>query len=510
MKLQLAPVFTEFAVLQRGKKIPVWGKSADGDSVTVRLGKEEKTVSCVKGNWCAEFAPLEACEKIELSVSSRKTGEKLRLENLAVGEVWLAGGQSNMEFPVRYDAGLKELLETEDDPYLRFFNYPQTPFIGFWEKENNLNDGFWRKWEEAEDRKFFSAVGCYMGLILRKTLKVPVGILGCNWGGTPASAWCALEDIEADEALKPILDWQKEAEEKCDWPAYIKSSEEPTPPQDPKMAELFEKMMMGEDISSFFENGMPDMGERPVYNTYMPGPRAAVRPAGIYNTMLKNIAPYGLAGFIWYQGEDDDAKNWIDFYDRSMIAMITSWRKLWAEKLPFLQVELAPFEGRGFNAAHDYARMRLKQHEAEKSLEDVYDICILDVGEAQNIHPRQKSKVGRRLAHIALKHVYHASDLEADNPRLVNAVRGERTIVLSFSHTAEGLHEEGNIRDVLKVTSEGKDVECEITVSEENVILEGAFSQYGKIRVEYCQFNYCRAVLFNSEDNPVFGFVLEV
>ena len=225
--------------------------------------------------------------------------------------------------------------------------------------------------------------------------------------------------------------------------------------------------------------------------------------------MLKKTAPYAIKGAVWYQGEDDDAREWVDFYDESMKTMVACWRKLWGWQFPFFQVELAPFRGVGVTGAKKYDVLRHKQHKAARETENMYDVCILDAGEEFNIHPRHKKIVGERLGRIVMKHVYDDESLVADCPEFREAVREGNEITLSFDNRADYLKVRGCLRGALKVTINDEPVEYDADIDTDKLIIRGRFDNK-KVRIEYCEANYVPAVLFNSEGNPVYGFTCEV
>ena len=508
MKLKPALIFGEHMILQRDKEIKIWGTSAFNDVVTVKLNNQCVSTDTVRGEWIVTLKPEKAIEKTTLEISSKVTGELIAFNDVAIGEVWLAGGQSNMEFIMKYDVDYPTTKNTPSDDLLRSFTYPQTAFKGFLETENLPEMGFWRKWDCEENRSHFSAVATYMGMILREKLNVPVGIISCNWGGTPVAAWTEMEDLLKEEKLKKILDWHNDACEKTNWPKYISASEVRAPEPTEQQKAFNDKFMMGEFGKEFFENFDPSTMPVLDFAPYTPGPRSTVRPAGLYENMLSKVAPYGIKGFVWYQGEDDDARGWADIYDVSIITMIKCWRKLWKEELPFYQIELAPFKGVGITAAKEYALIRHQQAKASKELKDVYDVCILDAGEEYNIHPRRKKMVGNRLGRIVMKHSYGDNSLVADCPRMI-AAKKDKDIVISFDNTADGLKINGDLKENLILTSNDKKLEYEATVDKDKLILKGDFPNE-KIKISFCEENYCIDPLYNSEDNPVYGFTIEV
>lgn len=511
MKLQPALVFGEHMVLQRDKEIKVWGYTAIDDVVTVSLGGEVVKAPAPDGKWMAVFSPKEATSQTTMTIESRETEEFIEFRDVAIGEVWLAGGQSNMEFLMKFDYDFEDTKKLPDDKDLRYFCYPETAYKGFMETEDYLpNWGFWRKWTKEENRKQFSAVAGYMGMILRKKLGVPVGILACNWGGTPASAWTAPEDLAADPVFKPILDWHSEALKNINWERYIGASDRKAPPKDPEVEAIFEKMMMGEDVSEFFKNFNPEDMLKGDFVPFMPGPRSTVRPSGLYENMLCKVAPYTIRGAVWYQGEDDDARDWQDFYDVSMKTLIKSWRKLWGYSFPFYQVDLAPFRGWGPTGAKKYPLIRHQQSKSSNETEDAYDICILDAGEEFNIHPRHKKIVGERLGRVVMKHTYGDNTLVADCPKWIRVDKRDGKVDIYFDNAADGMEIRGDLKSALKIKKGDTELEYTATVDNDRVTLETSFSNEDKLHIEYCEENYCPAVLFNSEGNPAYAFTVEL
>lgn len=531
MKLQPAMMFGEHMLLQREQEIPVWGRSVRGDVVTVTLGGQKQTTNAENGEWRVMFPPMEAAEHVTMTISSERTGENLVFRDVAIGEVWIAGGQSNMEFLLKYDEGIDQMCQTPDDPGFRYFRYPQANFTGCLEKEIYPDDGFWRMWTEAENRRMFSGPVAYMGRKLREALKVPVGFIGCNWGGTPASAWTAMEDLRANPALEPVLQTYRESCGGLRLAEYYEISDQPEAGPSPELQEELERIMMGIGLEEFFAKmeANPPRPEEMIYAPFVMGPRAAVRPAGLYETMLRKVAPYAARGVIWYQGEDDDARGWAGFFGESMKTLIHSWRKLWGRELPFLQVELAPFAGRGMTAAKDYPLIRRQQRQVMDQLDGVHNVCVMDAGDELNIHARNKRPAGERLARLARKYVYGEAELLADSPRFVRAERKEDQVWLYFSDCGDGLYLAGERSgaketvqgdanrqeeipgDSLEVTVDGKAVHPAVSVYGEALVLtDQMFADGRTIRIAFAEKNYCVDLLYNSAGLPAFPFTTDL
>mgnify|MGYP005809986481 FL=1 len=509
MKLQPAMMFGENMVLQRGEPVPVWGRSVRGDTVTVTLGGHTAAAAAENGRWRVLLPPMEAADRITMEITSQRTGERLVFENAAIGEVWLAGGQSNMEFLLKYDELAEEMYQDQEDPGLRFFRYPQVNFPGCLEQNAYPDNGFWRRWDSRENRGMFSAVAAYMGRQLRRALGVPVGFIGVNWGGTPAAAWTSWEALAENPALKPVLDWYQESCASLDLSKYYQASDKPAPDPSPQEQARMDRFMMGIGLEELLSKDPPPLPPPADYTPYLPGPRSAVRPAGLYSSMLKQVAPYGVRGAVWYQGEDDDARGWQDFYDESMKALIQSWRNLWNKELPFLQVELAPFGDKYFNGAKAYFTMREKQRAAAGALPGVHNVCILDAGDEVNIHVRKKRPVGERLALLARKYVYGETSLLADSPQCTGGVREGDTLRLNFQNAGEGLMLRGSLEGLLRVTADGKPVSPAAAVEGSQLVLTaGELAGAGSVQVQFAQVNFCQMPLFGSTGLPAFPFIL--
>ena len=511
MKLQPALIFGEHMVLQRNEPVSVWGRSVRDDEITVTLGGVTARAAAAGGHWKVELPPFGATERAEMTIESSLTGEKITFHDVAIGEVWLAGGQSNMEFLLKYDELAEDMYAEDDDELLRYFRYPLANFPGCVEKDAYPDDGFWRRWAGRDSKGMFSAPSAYMGRQLRKALGVPVAFIGCNWGGTPAAAWTAMEDLKANPALKPVLDWHEAACAAVDLAKYYAASEAPAPDPSPEERAGMDAFMMGIGLEEFLRN----MDKMPLpqldYGPYMPGPRAAIRPAGLYENILCRIAPYAVRGAIWYQGEDDDARDWYGFYGESMKTLIQSWRKLWGKELPFLQVELAPFEGIGVTAAKDYPAIRRGQRAAMDALPGVHNACIMDSGDRINIHVRKKKPVGERLALLARKFVYGESDLLAESPRFIRAERDGDTVDLYFDNTGEGLSLKAEPADVLCITADGAEITARARTDGHKLVLTAeAFRDAKHVTIEFAEQNYCVDPLSNSAGLPAFPFTAEV
>ncbi len=206
--VKLASPFTDHMVLQRGQPVPVWGTTANaGDPVTVRFaGQTQGTTADADGRWKIELAPLAAGGPFELTVET--TDERVRLEDVLVGEVWLASGQSNMDFtvaktPKYYFAGVNN-----EAAAVAAANYPQIRmFTGEWARTSDPRTAVGGTWKVCtpENVREFSAIGYFFARDLQQALHVPVGIVTLTYGASTAQAWIRREAIAADPRVAPAI-----------------------------------------------------------------------------------------------------------------------------------------------------------------------------------------------------------------------------------------------------------------------------------------------------------------
>lgn len=429
--MKTAMIFSDKMVLQRGKDIPVWGTAAPGAVVTVEFdGSRIEAAADPHGSWLAVLPPHEAGHGYQLRITCGE--EEQVFQDVCVGEVWIAGGQSNMEYLLGVEKHIDDVLAGEMNPMIRFFEYPEVSYEGQLEDYNYCNDGFWRGCTK-EDLPWFSAVGYYFAQNLQHSLNVPVGIIGCNWGGTPACAWMDKTYLSGNEGSVWIREYE-DAVRGLDLDSYKKAflanpgNDRTNQLGDPIGVKIMKTGLTREEQLEI----MKIMPEAPA--PY--GPWYERRPGGLYETMLKKVHPYAFRGVIWYQGESDDTHP--EEYATVFSQMIRCWRDLWQEDFPFLFVQLAPF--REWLACNGlaYPRVRASQEKVSKTVPGCWMASIGDAGMEFDIHPKDKVPVGNRLALLARGHVY-GEDILCDAPEFLSAEKMGEGIEIHFSH-GDGLN----------------------------------------------------------------------
>ncbi|MDE5909009.1 MAG: sialate O-acetylesterase [Lachnospiraceae bacterium] len=502
--MKLASLFKNHMIVQRNREIPVWGEGTDGEEIVVRFAGREVKTTVSNGRWEVRLSAMEAGVYEELNVTNG--AQTIILTDIAVGEVWIAGGQSNMEFLYKYDAErIPDDLIVEDS-LLRFYDVPKVSYEGQFEIGHYEDYGIWRTWRGG-DAKWFSAVGAYFGHKLRSELKIPIGIIGCNWGGCNAITWTSPERIAEHSELKEIVKQYSEYVSTLDRLQYERatdyiSSRDPKPERD-----FVDHALMGKSVREFRERLMAEKPEweREYEALNMEiGPRSFRRPSGLYEYMLKKVLPVEIRGTIWYQGEEDERER-AGFYDISLRAVIDTFRDRWPD-MPFLAVQLPPFEGEYIYISQKYPVIRRQIEKVAETVPRTWCCCTTDCGDRNNIHPRNKRKVGLRLALLALKHIYK-KEIDADSPKFLELVRGKGEITLKFAYAESGLFcPDAEIR-ALEVIADGCKILPDISFIRDTIVLEDEiFFAAKEIIIRYGMENYSKPNIYAHNGLPLFPF----
>ena len=379
--VKLPAVISDNMVLQRGKAARLWGWAEPGEQIMVSVSWRNMAwgVTADKnGKWSLVMTPPKTAGPYEMTFSGKNT---TTIKNILVGEVWVCSGQSNMQMSVRTSANAEQEIAEADYPNIRLFTVqrkvaeqPQTDCVGSWQLCS------------PQTIPGFSAVAYFFGRELHQRLDVPVGLIHTSWGGTPAEAWTRRDVLESEADCAPIL--QRFDEAIANYPEAKKEYDENIN----KWKEAAEKAKS--------EGKEPPKRPRPPF-----GPGNPHSPAGLYNAMIAPLIPYGIQGAIWYQGESNAGRAYQ--YRTLFPAMITNWRTDWSQgDFPFLFVQLANFMAVSPEPV-DSAWAELREAQLMTlALRNMGMAVIIDIGEANNIHPKNKQDVGKRLALWALAKTY--------------------------------------------------------------------------------------------------------
>lgn len=394
--MKLDYMFTDHMVLQRRRPIRIYG-IGDG-YVTATLGDASVRVLSRGGKWMAELPPMEAGGPYELTVSDSVMS--VTLTDILIGDVWIAGGQSNMEQPTFATEGGFEAAAKGENEQIRFFTVPRrtAPEI---EKYGWHFEAVWSAdtpWERCTEESIlhFSGIGFYFAQKLQREQGVPVGIISCNFGATPAEAWMDESRIRPDGELAYLLDNMASSLCNTDPDEYERIYAE--------YEDHFNHLCTTCDAVETAREQGPAKFARTLTIPKPPEPVVGYRshrwPGVLFHHMVERIAPFAVRGVLWYQGESNAGT--ADTYAAVFKAMVESWRALWDEELPFFQVELARFKG----LAQQFDVVRAQQKLATEIIPAVYMIPAYDIGEDDNIHPIKKHIVGERLCDSVTENGY--------------------------------------------------------------------------------------------------------
>ena len=470
-----APVFSDHMVLQQNKPIRIFGHARKGICITASLFPEKDAGTEATGSsfspvatasatvspenlpkdmtfapypdapadhirFCVTLPPVKAGGPYRLSVLSQ-TGQKegddtvacevIEFHDVMIGEVWLAGGQSNMEYALEADRDF-ERVKNAPSSRVRFYNVGRRFFVdeNFYEEEQKDH------WMCAEENLgTWSAVGYYFAEKIAEETGVLVGIIGCNLGGTSASAWQNKESLLSCEKTR----------------SYWEEYEEILSTLDP---DIYEKERL--DYIEYHSKWQPKSDE--YYRTHPNatweemqaavgtckwpgpmGPKHEFRPCGLYESMLMRIMPFTLRGFLYYQGESDEHKP--NSYYALLKNLIALWRKDFGDSmLPFLFVQLPVHKYRDNPPSESWCILREAQMQVHRDVAGTGIAVAMDLGEYNNIHPTSKILVGERLALQALYHVYHAiPENRAYGPLWKSKECMDGKLCITLSHAENGL-----------------------------------------------------------------------
>lgn len=409
----LPDVISDAMVLQRDRQIPIWGRADAGESVTVRFAGQQRTTTAARdGKWRVSLAPLHASATPEtMTISGKNT---IELRNILVGEVWLLAGQSNMQRLLSETDNGETAIANANHPLIRLFNVSRQ--VGFKHKPPPL--GTWQGCS-PESVKEFSAAGYYFGVELQAELNVPVGLINSAYGGSQAEAWTPVEYLLASVDLRPTVERTKIWDE-----------------ERPRVKAQYEEQLNQWRAES---EKAKAAGARPQPSPAVPDALREYRIASsIYNGMIEPLIPFSLRGAFWYQGESNEAR--AQQYGLLLPTMIKAWRERWGQgDFPFGIIQLPNYrDSKAEPADEAWSHIREAQRRTVSATANTGLIVTIDIGEARDIHPKNKLDVGKRMARWAMVDVY-GRKLTKSGPMLGKTTIAGSKIVLTFTHAGPGL-----------------------------------------------------------------------
>ena len=438
----LPSIFSDNMVLQQKDEVPLWGKAAPRKAISIITSwnnKKYTVVSDSEGAWRIKVTTPTAGGPYTIIFSD---GEKLTLQNILIGEVWICSGQSNMEMPVKGFGnqpilGSSDILFDADNSQIRLIRFERAM------SRTPQADGHSTSWQvsDAESAREFSAVGYQFAQMLQRKLKVPVGMIMSTWGGTKIEAWMSESSLKAFPDISiPALN----------------------------------------DTARIIKND----------------------PTVLFNAMIHPFLGYGVKGVLWYQGEQNRSNP--QLYDRLMVAMVNEWRGRWNRDFPFYYVQIAPFKYKDTIGPANL--LREAQLKASTLIPNAGMVVTMDVGAEHFIHPPDKTTIARRLAYWAMANTYGMKGLPFASPVFKSMTIDNGAAIISFHYAENGLTSFGKALSAFEIAGEDKvfyPATARITGRGVVVQSDGVKKP---VAVRYAFKDWVEGDLFNTEGLPASPF----
>lgn len=496
-EVTLPAIINSQMVLQHGVKAPIWGWADAGEQVRVSFAGQTKQVTATSdGKWMVRLDPLKVSTKPQ--VMAIKGSNIITLDDVLVGEVWIASGQSNMEFSI--GAIVKEeqaIISAQiDNKQLRMFcvapkiksSLPLTDTAGYW------SDGsyFIKQMQAGKIRTYdsHSAVGYFFGLKLQQALQVPVAVIDTSWGGTQIEPWIADEGYEMEGIAYRKIKASQQAEA------------------------IAVRDQLAQDIALWRKEAQTAVENGQKVTANMEVPKSSVSNA-IYNGMVAPLAPFAVKGTVWYQGEGNKGSK--DYFEK-LKALIGGWSKVFeVPEMPFYLVQVAPYNYAHAKAPHlspqiIYDSVVTAQYRAAKEIEncDVINIPDTVFGDVKNVHPTHKKTAGDRLAAMALKNDY-GKDVICTGPRFLKATLTGNIVKVSFEHIDQGLEtSDGEAPNWFEIAGEDKVFVTAQTKIEGNEVLALSSEVKTPKYIRMAWNNIAEQNLRDKNGWPAFSFNAEI
>lgn len=403
--VRLPKAISDNMVIQRDVRARIWGWADPGEEVTVSIcGQSKSRTADARGSWRIRLDPMPAGGPFEMTVTGKN---EIVLSNVAIGEVWICSGQSNMAMRVASCLNIEQEKAAADYPMVRGLN---GAIVSAGRPQDDLGSGAWQV-TTPETVGGFSAAGYFFARHLHQQLGVPVGFVNVSLGGSAARAWMPAKDLRSDP----------------DFAGYVNDIE----------AQVAEWNAGGAQYMKASAAWQKEANAAKAARTTPPPAPKGVRgrpqglATGLYNGMIAPLRPMKIAGAIWYQGESDAGAP--ELYRKLFPMLINSWRREFRmDNMPFLFVQLADF---GTTAPWAFQR---EAQTMTLSLPNTGMAVIIDVGDTKDIHPKDKQTVGYRLALNALAKVY-GQDVVYSGPMYREMQVEGSSIRIVFDHVHGGL-----------------------------------------------------------------------
>lgn len=486
-EVRLPEIFSDHMVLLQGSDIPIWGWAAPGEDVVVSVHatreenttaiQSQKTTALADGSWRITLASIQASSPLTLQI---RASNHITIEDVALGEVWLGSGQSNMAMTVNRAMNFEEEKQKATLPNLRMFREESGPSA----TPQKHGKGKWIVCS-PDTVGNFSATLYFFGREIHQTLQTPVGLINSSVGGTPIESWIASEAQEANADLRPFFELLANEKSSVVTEAALQKYQV--------------------ELAKWKEDAKKARAEKAKLPRPPRNPAGATERiggiGGLFNGKIAPLVPFAIRGALWYQGEANSTPTKAPFYEAQLRLLINDWRGRWGQEFPFAWAQLPNFGGPG----RDWPSVReamLKTLDLPRTGMGIN----IDIGEEKNIHPQNKQEVGRRLSLWALGTVYHKSVSASSGPLPTGYEIREGEIVIKFSHTDGGLTAKGGVLKGFAIAGEDKQWKSANARIEGDHVIVSSSEVKTPAAARYAWTNFPECNLYNAAGLPASPF----
>jgi sialate O-acetylesterase len=471
-EVTLPKILASHMVVQRELPVHVWGMAAPGEDVSVSFrGESRSTKASRLGRWNVYLAPGAAGGPFQMTVRGG-AAQSITLDDVLVGDVWVASGQSNMEFEMYKAATAAQDLPHAGNPHIRLLMVKRE--AAEYAKDDIETDGWTAS--TPETAKDFSAVAWYFAREIEQREHVPVGVIDSTWGGTLGESWTRLTALGEDAALAPV---------------FVSRGKMTDHEVDSGLEDKDRKLLYEEAKAQ--GKPLPQFPWHP--------PLAIWGPGLLWNGMIVPLTPFPIRGVIWYQGESNSALARWPLYNRIFRTLIEDWRQQWGlGDFPFLYVQIANFKS---TPLEDWASLR-EQQMRTLELRNTAMAVTIDIGNPDDVHPTDKVDVGKRLA-LAARALSYGEAIEYSGPLFRQATAEGSGIRGWFDHGKGLMAKNGELTGFEVAGADGKFVPATAKIDGVTVVAsspdvaEPVFLRYGWANSPQCN-------LFNGNGLPASPF----
>ena len=520
-------IFGDHMVLQQDTKIAIFGWADAGETVEVVFaGQKVKTTADTDGTWRVNLKPIKTKKEGQTLTIAGKN--KLVYSDVLVGDVWVASGQSNMEWGIKVRKEYADDISASEDPLLRLFFVPKNtslePLTDIEVPQGTSNPERAARWVLCTPEMLakingqgFSATAYYFARDMRAANGRPLGVIQSAWGGTRAEAWTSLSGLKQEPALAHyVAAYEKNVKDNPEilatYPQKQKEFDEAVREWDKTVGKEWNQAQKEWAIAvqAAQAAGKPAPPKPQPSVPRPPNPRKPNGgnngPSNLFNAMISPLIPLSIKGVIWYQGESNSADPAL--YKKLFPAMVAQWREFFHNPaMPVYYVQITPWQAEGKDRL-DRAWFRQCQLELMQEVPNVGMVTTTDAGSEIFIHPPYKIKVGQRLAYWALAKTYGKEGFLYAGPLYKSHQLKENVVEITFEHGSDGLIPENQkLRGFELVDEKGNIVPAEAEIINGSARVKvWNDSVPHPVEVRYCFRNYMEGDLFNNAEIPASPF----